>query len=69
MSKQSKLSLDDQNKLDNNINCVSGLLELMYAGMTGEFASIDTDKVGFLILDAQAKLTEVRASIEILESA
>jgi hypothetical protein len=69
MSKKSKLSLDDHNKLDENLTCVDGLLSLLSAAFTGDITFVDSDKMYFLINDMQGKIKEVREFVEILEKA
>lgn len=54
-----KLSLDDQNKLHNKIMCVKGVLELIFAGLSGDLGTVNEDSVQLLIMDANSKLDEV----------
>jgi hypothetical protein len=61
MSKNT-LSLKDD-KIFENIDCVRGDLELIFAGLTGDFTSIDNGSVQALINDAQGKLDEVREAL------
>jgi len=52
--------IDDANKIHENIACVKGVIELMFAGVAGDFASIDTNSVQMLLIDASKKLDEVK---------
>jgi hypothetical protein len=62
MKKKKILSLKDD-RIHENIACAKGVLELIFAGVSGDFASIDTESVQMLIIDAEDKLDEVKEAL------
>jgi hypothetical protein len=54
------ISVKLEDRMNNNILSVKGVLELIFAGITGDFESIDAESVQVLINDAQKKLDEIR---------
>lgn len=57
------LSLEAQDKLDENIRYVQGILELLFCALSSEH--IINQDVGVLdvIMDAQFKMTEIKESV------
>jgi len=56
-------NIDAANKIHENIACVKGVIELMFAAVSGDFASINTDSIQMLLIDASKKLDEVTTEL------
>ncbi|OPY86508.1 MAG: hypothetical protein A4E71_01554 [Smithella sp. PtaU1.Bin162] len=62
-----KLSLDDSQKLSDNINHVEGVLELLFCAIASEHPV--EDKVLPVIMDAQDRMKEIKEKVDILTTA
>lgn len=62
-----KLSLDDSQKLSDNINHVKGVLELLFCAISSEHPIEDI--VLPVIMDAQDKMKEIEEKVDILTAA
>lgn len=49
--------------VSNNVMCVKGILDLIFAGLSGDIAMIDAGSVQVLINDAQDKLDFVLENV------
>jgi hypothetical protein len=57
--KKEKLSLDDQQKLDDNITHVQGVLELLFCALSSENPIDPNSGVINVILDAQDRMKRI----------
>lgn len=61
-----KITLEDQNKLNENIRQIEGVLELLLCALASEISFTSNDGVSRVIMDAQDKLREVHKAVELL---
>jgi ribose 5-phosphate isomerase len=64
----SKLSMDEQDELNETLRCVKGVFELFFAS-TEKMVEVDTESIRFVIMDAEKKLDKVGKCIERLTAA
>jgi len=67
MSRDTKiLSLKDQEKLDDDIHHVEGVLELILCSLTSENVMDPEPGVLTVIMDAQEKMKEIEKAVDVL---
>jgi ribose 5-phosphate isomerase len=65
----SKMNMEDQEKLDENIKHIKGVFELVYWALTSETPISSESGVLTVIADAQNRMEEVEKAIDVLTAA